>query len=213
MSDSPEPIKIFLVDDHTVVRQGTRDLLLAHPRLLVVGEAANGENLSGMIKLKQPDILLLDINMPGKNGLDILGELKPQFPDLKIILFTAHTDLQYVRKGINLGADGYLSKTVSETELQEALFLVLEPNHTKPILSDDVAEKMTHAKADPLPQLTSREKEILLFVAQGQTNQVIANTLFLSVKTVDSHVANLIKKLGVNNRSQLTAFAYEQGLL
>jgi DNA-binding NarL/FixJ family response regulator len=211
-------LKVFLVDDHTVVRQGTRDLLLKHPNISVVGESASGENLAGLLKLKDPHILLLDINMPGKNGLEILSEIKPLFPKLKIVLFTAHTDIQYIRKGIQLGADGYLSKTVSEQELQEALMKVfskLEEEGTspqEPLLSSDVAEKLASLNQS-LPQLTSREKEILIMVAQGQTNQVIANQLFLSVKTIDSHVANLIKKLEVNNRSQLTAFAYEQGLL
>jgi DNA-binding NarL/FixJ family response regulator len=212
MTDSADPVKIFLVDDHAVVRQGTREMLLRHPQLSVVGEAASGENLAGMLKLKLPDVLLLDINMPGKNGLDILAELRPQFPELKIVLFTAHTDLQYIRKGVTLKADGYLSKTVSEEDLQAALIAAAQPGST-PVYSPDVLEKLSQASADPLPQLTNREKEILLLVAQGNTNQVIANTLFLSVKTVDSHVANLIKKLGVSNRSQLTAFAYEQGLL
>ncbi|MBY0402863.1 MAG: response regulator transcription factor [Cyanobacteria bacterium] len=211
-------LKVFLVDDHTVVRQGTRDLLLKHPNISVVGESASGDNLAGLLKLKDPHILLLDINMPGKNGLEILSEIKPLFPKLKIVLFTAHTDIQYIRKGIQLGADGYLSKTVSEQELQEALIKVyskLEDAGTspqEPLLSSDVAEKLASLNQS-LPQLTSREKEILIMVAQGQTNQVIANQLFLSVKTIDSHVANLIKKLEVNNRSQLTAFAYEQGLL
>lgn len=205
-------VNVFLADDHAVVRQGTREMLIANPRIHVVGEASSGENLAGLLKIKHPDVLLLDINMPGKNGLELLQELKPLFPEVKILLFTAHSDLQYIRKGLNMGAHGYLSKTVSEEELQQAIFKVLE-NLTEPILSSDVQQKLKEAPSDPLPQLTSREREILLLVAQGNTNQAIANTLFLSVKTVDSHVANLIKKLGVSNRSQLTAFAYEQGLV
>lgn len=212
MSNTTEPVKIYLVDDHTVVRQGTREMLEGHPGLAVVGESDSGENLVGMLKLKQPDLLLLDINLPGKNGLDLLAEIKPQFPSLKIILFTAHTDLQYIRKGVSLQADGYLSKMVNKTQLQEAVFSALKPN-AEPIYSADIIEKLKGAPTDPSKQLTPRETEILLQVAQGQTNQTIAKNLVLSVKTVDSHVANLIKKVGVSNRSQLTAYAYEQGLL
>lgn len=212
MPAKQEPIKIFLVDDHSVVRQGTRDMLEAHDQLSVVGEADTGDNLAGLLKIKKPDMLLLDINLPGKNGLDILAEIKPQFPELKIILFTAHTDLQYIRKGTTLKADGYLSKTVTQEQLQQAVIAACSPE-ASPVYSSDIQEKLEGSTNGHLTLLTPRETEILLQVAQGQTNQSIAKELFLSVKTVDSHVAKIMKKLGVNNRSQLTAFAYEQGLL
>jgi DNA-binding NarL/FixJ family response regulator len=210
----PRNVTVLLVDDHTVVRQGTREMLVSHPNIQVVGESGSGENLLGLLKLKTPQVLLLDVNLPGKNGLELLSEIKPQLPDLKIVMFSAHSDIQYIRKALSHGADGYLSKIVSEEELQQAVFQVVEQNTEQlPVLSEDVRLRLKDSPEDPLPGLTAREREILVMVAQGNTNSSIATHLFLSVKTVDSHVAKLIKKLSVSNRSQLTAFAYEQNLL
>ena len=209
-----QTVTVLLVDDHTVVRQGTREMLVSHPNIQVVGEASSGENLLGLLKLKTPQVLLLDVNLPGKNGLELLAEIKPQLPDLKILMFSAHSDIQYIRKALSNGADGYLSKIVSEKELQQAVFQVISSDVQKlPILSEDVRLRLKDSPEDPLPGLTAREREILVMVAQGNTNSAIATNLFLSVKTVDSHVAKLIKKLAVSNRSQLTAFAYEHNLL
>jgi DNA-binding NarL/FixJ family response regulator len=209
-----QTVTVLLVDDHTVVRQGTREMLVSHPNIQVVGEASSGENLLGLLKIKTPQVLLLDVNLPGKNGLELLSEIKPQLPNLKILMFSAHSDIQYIRKALSNGADGYLSKIVSEKELQQAVFQVVECDVKKlPILSEDVRLRLKDSPEDPLPGLTAREREILVMVAQGNTNSAIATHLFLSVKTVDSHVAKLIKKLAVSNRSQLTAFAYEHNLL
>ncbi len=207
------PITLVLVDDHAVVRQGTREMLNRHPQLNVIGEAESGEDLVGLLKLKNPDLLLLDINLPGKNGLHLLEELKPVFPDLKIILFSAHSDLQYIRKAQSLKAEGFLSKTIGEDELKEAILQVMA-GKTQPVLSADIEDKLRESQSQGKEnQLTAREQEILAQVAQGLTNQGIAKNLCLSVKTVDTHVANLMKKTGVNKRTQLLAFAFEHGLL
>ncbi len=210
---APRPIRVLLVDDHAVVRQGTRDLLQASPHIDVIAEAESGENLLGIIKLKQPDVVLLDINLPDRNGLELLQEIRNTSPDQKVILFTAHTDLQYIRRGISLKANGYLSKTITQEALQQAVIDVAR-NTGSPVYSPDVAKKLdAPALMDNSPQLTPREYEILLQVAQGLTNRDIADALVLSVKTVDSHVAKLMKKIGVNNRAQLTAYAYEHGFV
>ncbi|MBY0450528.1 MAG: response regulator transcription factor [Cyanobacteria bacterium] len=207
------PLNIVIVDDHSVVRQGSRDLISTHAELNVIGEADSGENLLGLLKLKQPDVLLLDINLPGKNGLELLGEVRDAFPELRILLFSAHNDIQYIRKAIALKADGYISKTVSEDELQR-LILLSRNKAALPIYSEDIALKLLDMKrGESENKLTAREEEILLYVAQGKTNKDIAESLIVSVKTIDSHVANLMKKLGVSNRAQLTAYAYEHGLL
>jgi DNA-binding NarL/FixJ family response regulator len=207
------PIKILIVDDHAVVRQGTREMLNRNPLFSVVGESPSGEDLTGLLNLKQPDLLLLDINLPGKNGLQLLAEIKPQFPALKVILFSAHCEMQYIRKAQHLQADGFLSKTIGETELQNAILMALQSPGT-PVFSSDILEKLKEqteiGKESPL---TAREHEILVHLAQGLTNQSIAKNLNLSVKTVDTHVANLMKKTGVNNRTQLLAYAYEHGLI
>ncbi len=212
MPDKP-PIKLFLVDDHAVVRQGTRDMLNRNPLFTVVGEGDTGAELIGMLKLKQPDLLLLDINLPGKNGLELLAEVQPEFPDLKIVLFSAHSELQYLLKAQQLKAHGFLSKTITESDLQTAILQVMaQPEQT--VYSRDIQQKLSaqsNAVKDNL--LTAREQEILIQLSQGLSNQNIAKALCLSVKTVDSHIANVMKKTGIHKRTQLLTYAYEQGLL
>jgi DNA-binding NarL/FixJ family response regulator len=209
--DTPKPITLVLVDDHEVVRQGTREMLNRSPYFLVVGEAASGENLLGLLKLKQPDLLLLDINLPNQNGLRLLEAIKPEFSKLKIVLFSAHSDLQYIRKAQSLKVEGFLSKTIDEAALQNALKQAYS-GLDLPVLSADIAEKLKAANEHSQEnQFTAREQEILSQLAQGLSNQAIAKNLFLSVKTVDTHVANLMKKTGLNKRTQLLAHAFEQG--
>lgn len=216
-SPSEMPIRIFIVDDHAVVRQGTRELLNRNPQFCVVGECESGEELAELLTLKQPNVLLLDINLPGKNGLQLLSELKPQFPQLKIILFSAHSDLQYIRKAQQLQADGFLSKTIGERELQDAILTAMTGSETSVgsgVFSADILSKLqTATDSSKESLLTAREQEILAQLAQGLTNQGIAKNLCLSVKTVDTHVANLMKKTGVNKRTQLLAYAYDHGLI
>lgn len=208
-----QPITLVLVDDHGIVRQGTREILNKSPLFSVLGETADGQELEGLLKLKQPTLLLLDINLPGKNGLQLLEALKPKFPDLKIVLFSAHTDLQYIRKAQTLKAAGFLSKTIDEDELKTALLQIAEGDEAL-VLSSDIAQKLSEAAAQGKEnQLTAREQEILSHLAQGLSNQEIARNLCLSVKTVDTHIANLMKKTGLNKRTQLLAYAFEQGLV
>lgn len=196
-----------------MVRQGTREILNRSPHFSVIGEAASGEELAGLLKLKQPDLLLLDINLPGKNGLQLAEEITPQFPDLKIVLFSAHSDPQYLRKAQSLKVAGFLSKTISGENLQVAL-LQASRGENLPVLSSDIQEELNKAiglnRENPF---TPREQEILSHLARGLSNQAIAKNLCLSVKTVDTHVANLMKKTGLNKRTQLLAYAFEQGLI
>ena len=212
MPDKP-PIKLFLVDDHAVVRQGTRDMLNRNPLFTVVGECDSGDDLNGMLKLKQPNLLLLDINLPGKNGLQLLAELQPEFPDLKIVLFSAHSELQYLLKAQSLKAHGFLSKTITEADLQTAILQVIE-HPEQAVYSQDIHQRLSAqsstGKDNPL---TAREQEILIQLSQGLSNLDIAKQLCLSVKTVDSHIANVMKKTGIHKRTQLLTYAYEQGLL
>lgn len=207
--------RVMIVDDHAVVRQGTRNMLQAHAGIDVVGETASGENLEGLIRLRQPDVVLLDIHLPGDNGLDILQRLRREFPALKILLFSAHVDPQYIRRGLALQANGYLSKTISQEALQTAIVSLMAVSGThEPVLCEETRRKLGDGEHEARQAgLSAREHEVLLLVAQGQTNRAIADALVVSVKTVDSHVASLIRKLSASNRAQLTAYAYEQGLL
>jgi DNA-binding NarL/FixJ family response regulator len=219
---SEKPVQVVLVDDHAVVRKGTRDLLESFRFLQVQSEFDSGEALLEGIGSNGPlpDLLLLDLNLPGKNGLSLIREIRDLAPHTKIVLFSAFTDRQYVRRAMALKVDGYLSKTMDTEALKLALQQVLRQPLASgtPVLSKDVEDRMrelasTESNGSSLESLTPREQETLLHVAQGLTNRQIADTLVVSVKTVDSHVANLIKKLEVSNRSQLTAFAYDHGLL
>jgi len=208
------PVRVFIVDDHAVVRQGTREMLNTNNALMVVGEADSGDGLLERLQMNAPELVLLDINLPGQNGLELLSIIKSGFPQLKVILFSAHSEAQYIRRAQQLHADGYLTKTATEQELVAAIVKICREGITEPVYSADVADKIREqAEAGPEPKLTPREMEILLLVSKGLTNQAIAKDLFLSVKTVDTHVANLMKKLEVNKRTQLMAYAYEQGLI
>jgi DNA-binding NarL/FixJ family response regulator len=212
MKKAALPIRMVIVDDHAVVRQGTRNMLTQMPDVEVLEECANGDELLTFLQREMPQLILLDINLPGKNGLQLLAELKPKFPELKVALFSAHTDAQYIAKAKQLQADGFLSKTMTEAELQEAILRIMQNEAW--VVSSDVAQLSEKVLNDSQQtNLTARELEILAHLGQGLTNQNIAKVLCLSVKTVDTHVANLIKKTGVRNRTQLLAYAYEHQLL
>lgn len=207
-------ISLVIVDDHAVVRQGTRNMLAQMPGVEVLGECANGDELLTLLEKALPDLILLDINLPGKNGLQLLAELKPKLPELKIVLFSAHTEPQYIARAKQLQADGYWSKTMTERELQAAITQVMRQRKNDWVLSEDVAQAFEETlREKPKARLTARELEILSHLGKGLTNQAIAKTLCLAVKTVDTHVASLIKKTGVRNRTQLLAYAYEHQLL
>jgi two-component system response regulator DegU len=209
-----KPIKIVVVDDHAVVRQGTRNMLTQMPGIEVLAECADGADLLALLEKELPDLILLDINLPGKNGLQLLAELKPKLPGVKIVLFSAHTEPQYIARAKQLQADGYWSKTITERELQAAIMQVMHQPEQDWVLSEDVAQAFESTLQEkPKANLTARELEILAHLGKGLTNQAIAKTLCLAVKTVDTHVASLIKKTGVRNRTQLLAYAYEHQLL
>lgn len=224
-SQTGETIAVFLADDHAVVRQGTHEILKRDARLRVVGEVGSLQALVACLEQTYvpglaedsktaPQVLLLDINLPDGNGLKVLPELKAKFPKLKIILFSAYGDLQYLLQAMSLGADGFLSKLVGENELCEAIRVVAEGQAVTPVLSRDLQELLEKRQsASQEMRLTAREQEILLHVGQGLTNQEMARQLCLSVKTVDTHLGNLMKKIGATNRTQLVAYAYERKLL
>jgi DNA-binding NarL/FixJ family response regulator len=202
----PQKIKILVVDDHAIVRAGTRKLLEENPRFQVVGES-DGQNLPTTLEKTQANIVLLDINLPGTNGLQWLEALRPRFPDTRFVLFTAHNERPYLQRAVKLQADGYITKTTPVQELYDLLSQVVTQG---PVFSSDIQHELS---APVGPDLTAREAEILALVARGHTNQAIAGMLCLSVKTVDAHLAKLLKKLGLNNRTQLTAYAFEQALV
>ncbi|MFT9487298.1 MAG: response regulator [Tepidibacillus sp.] len=214
-----EKIKILLVDDHAVVRSGLMMLMNAQTDMEVVGEAADGnEGINKALELK-PDVVLMDLSMPhGKDGFSATAELKKSMPHLSILILTMHDDDEYLFRGLKAGASGYILKSAPGQELLHAIRTVqkgeayLYPTATKRLIEGylNFAEK---EEQDSLDLLSSREKEVLSFVALGYSNKEIADRLVISVKTVENHKAKIMEKLQLTTRPQLVKFAIKKGLL
>ncbi len=213
------PIRVLIADDHAVLRAGLRMLLDAEPDIEVVGEAADGSEVLPRIREVAPDIVLLDITMPRVGGLDALrhiGEL-PRPP--RVLILTMHDDEAHVREALAAGASGYVLKQAADTELLSAIRAVhsggtyLHPSHAR-LLLDSMAERGKSRQPEAAePQLSPREQEVLRLIALGYTNQQAADTLCLSVKTVETYRARLMVKLGFQTRADIVRYAMERGLL
>jgi DNA-binding NarL/FixJ family response regulator len=210
-------IRVVVVDDHELVRAGVVMLLGAMPNVEVVGQASDAPSLLALVKTVAADLVLLDIAMPGLNGLELMPELMAVLPQVKVIILSMHKDKQYVRKALSLGAQGYLLKDAAPAELGNAIAAVMRgENYLSPVvsqsaLSDYVQHLRSETKADPT--LTPRQIEILRLIAMGQSSKEIANSLNLSVKTVDSHRTNLMQLLGIHEITGLVRYALRNGLL
>ncbi|WP_321164157.1 response regulator transcription factor [Tepidibacillus decaturensis] len=214
-----DKIKILLVDDHAVVRSGLMMLMNAQTDMEVVGEAADGnEGINKALELK-PDVVLMDLSMPyGKDGFFATAELKKEMPHLSVLILTMHDDDEYLFRGLKAGASGYILKSAPSQELLHAIRTVrkgeayLYPTATKRLIEGylNFAEK---EEQDSLDLLSSREKEVLSFVALGYSNKEIADKLVISVKTVENHKAKIMEKLQLTTRPQLVKFAIKKGLL
>ena len=215
-------VRVFLVDDHTIMRDGLRSLLADEPRLQVVGEAANGQELLGQLPAVPTDVVLLDMNMPVLDGLATTRELQQQYPRLRILLLSMLSDEFTIAEVLAAGAHGYVLKNADKNEIVTAILAVAAG---KRFLCSDIGltllEKLTTAPggvvavaATALPAgLSHREREILQLVAAGLTNQQIADKLFTSRRTVESHRQSLLEKTGAKNTPALVKYAMEQGLL
>ncbi len=210
-------VRILIADDHGVLRAGLRALLNAEPDLEVVGEAADGHETLRLTRELDPDVVLLDLSMPGPGGIEITRQVKRALPDTRVLILTVHEDESLLREAIRAGAAGYIIKRAVESELINAIRAVwrgdvyIHPAMTRALLQD-VAP--TRATDEPLVEpLTPRESEVLQLIAQGYTNRQIAETLTISVRTVETHRANLMDKLGLRSRVELVRYAREHGLL
>jgi DNA-binding NarL/FixJ family response regulator len=212
-----EPIRVLIVDDHLVVRRGLRSMLADAEDVEIVGEASNaGEAVERATSLR-PDILLLDIRMPGMDGLRLLRCLKEKLPDLKVIILTNYDDEQFLLEAFRVGAYGYLLKNVSRRDLLEALYTTYQGKRMlSPELVDSVLKQFVEVgQRQAMDQfgLSDREIELLSLVAEGATNRQIAERLYWSETTVKRKLSDVFQKLGVCDRAQAAAVAVRHGLI
>jgi DNA-binding NarL/FixJ family response regulator len=215
----PEKSRIVLAEDHTIIREGLRSLLSSEPGLEVVGEAADGREAIECVERLSPDIVLMDLSMPRMDGMEAIRHIKKRCPDTKILVLTVHKNEEYILATFQAGADGYVLKYVSHTELVSAIRTVLKgAPYLSPAVSQVVLEGYLEGRSSASPvsswdMLTSREREILKLIAEGYKNKEIAEMLCISVKTTATHRANIMKKLDLHSAAALTAYAMDRGLI
>lgn len=211
--------RILLADDHAVLRAGLRLLLNSQADLEVVGEAASGMDALALAETLEPDLILLDLSMPGLGGLDALPVMRHLAPNTRILILTMHDDPQYLRQALKSGAAGYVLKKAADTELLSAVRAVLRgevyvhPSMTRVLLEDLLPQTGSGNEPDLWNTLSEREQEVLRLVALGYTSAEIAEKLNLSVKTVETYRARGMEKLGLTNRAALVRFALRRGLI
>lgn len=211
--------RIMIVENHTLLRAGLRVLLTQDADLEVVGESDNGRDAIKMAVKLMPHLILTDLNMPGMNGIEATRAVKMLLPETKVLVLTVHKTDEYIHESLKAGADGYILKDATHHELSVAIHSIL---NGKTYLSPDISERVVSGYLNPggsanvtstWDTLTIREREVLKLVAEGHPNRYIAEYLNLSVKTVEKHRSNLMKKLNLHNASTLTAYAIEKGLV
>lgn len=210
---------IVIAEDHTIVREGLRALLDSHPEFKVIGEAEDGRRAIQCVGELRPDLILLDLTMPRTSGLAAIREIKRQFPQTRVLVLTVHKTEEYVQATLEAGADGYVSKDDTHTELVVAVRNVLAgKSYLSPGISDRVirgylAGKKSAGPATLFDTLTQREREVLKLIGEGYTNKAIGDYLCISAKTVDKHRTNLMRKLDRHTTASLTAYALGKGLI
>lgn len=211
-----EPIRIVLVEDHTLMREGTRHILEQHAGLDVVGEAGDGQEALALIERVKPDVAILDIRMPKINGIDVVRNMRQISPETKALMLTAYDDDDYIIALMELGAMGYILKTARPAELVEAVRTV---HANEPVLAPAIAAKVARLwsqqrklrEHDSAPMLTPREREVLNLAASGLRNKGIAERLSISVRTTEGHFNGILSKLGVSTRVQAVMVAVSRG--
>lgn len=201
-------------------RSGLKNVLLSEQGFEVVGEVSNGEDAVQEALLKNPDIVIMDINMPGMDGIEATKQIKKLNKDIKILILTMYTDEAYLKEGLKEGAAGYVLKKAVDTELLSAIRTVLNgENYIYPTLIPSLYNKPQQEKNDdkfkatPEEMLSAREREVLQYIALGYTHQEIADTLYISIKTVDTYKSRIMEKIGLKKRSDLVRYALKHGLI
>ncbi|NHM30182.1 response regulator [Neobacillus terrae] len=211
-------IRLMLVDDHAVLRDGLKNILGLEEDIEVVGEAVSGDDAISATEILLPDVILMDINIPGKSGIEVTGIIKKAYPSVKVLMLTMFDHDEYFMAAIREGADGYLLKDAPSQNVVDAIrsvakgHSVIHPSMTKKFLSFELLRE----EPEPVNKnsiLTEREKEVLLCLVQGMNNKEIAKSLFISDKTVKIHVSKIFKKLEVKSRSQVVIYAVQNQLV
>jgi two-component system nitrate/nitrite response regulator NarL len=213
--------KILIADDHEVVRDGLKNIILSLGNISVIGEAANGEEAIKLYAELKPDMVIMDISMPVMNGIDATRIIKEKYPEARILILTMHDNQEYLNQIIRCGAKGFVLKNTDRDELLEAVKTVASGDNffskeiSKLIIDNYIKNAREPEKASNLKEipLTKREVEILKLIASGYSNQEIANMLFISYNTVDTHRKNIMHKLAIKNTAGLVRYAIEKGLI
>lgn len=209
-------IKIMIADDHSMIREGLKNLLELDGDIQVIAEAVDGEDCLDKLQVVKPDVLLLDINMPKKNGLEVLKSLKSKKSKLKVLVLTVHNEIEYLMKAVDIGVNGYVLKDSESAELKKAIFTVADgESYIQPSLIPALNAKMieTNKDAEKIKSLTKRELDVLKLLAVGMFNKEVGKRLEISERTVKNHVSNIFKKLGVTDRTQAAVFAIRNNLV
>jgi DNA-binding NarL/FixJ family response regulator len=208
MPSGTKTIRVMTVDDHPLLREGIAALLNAEPDMKLVGEASNGEEAVGKFQAQHPDVMLMDLQMPGMNGIEAINRIRSEFPEARIIVLTTYTGDAHVMGALKAGARAYLLKAHVHRELPDTIRAVFAGQ--KRIPAEVAAELAEHAADD---SLTSREIDVLRLIAAGNANKQIADQLSIGEATVKSHVTNILSKLGANDRAHAVTIGLKRGLI
>ncbi|MBX3001032.1 MAG: response regulator transcription factor [Caldilineaceae bacterium] len=212
-------IRLLLVDDHEIVRAGLRMLFLAEPDMTIVGEASSGQEALRLVSELKPDVVLMDVAMPGMTGIEATRRIKEAYPDVAILALTMYEEEQYFFEMLHAGASGYIPKRAAPDDLVSAIRVVstgnvfLYASLAQYLLNEVINQPGGAATPSNTEELTAREREVLIYIAEGSTNREIAEKLVISPKTVDRHRENIMRKLNMHNRVELVKYAIEKGLI
>jgi len=212
-----KPIRVLLADDHTLIRAGISALLERVGSIEVVGEAVDGRQTLELIHELAPDVVLLDLQMPGLNGFEVLQETTERFPDVKIVVLSVHDTEEYALRALRSGASGYLPKSAASAELELAIdHVVRGKQYISPVIAQIASEESERGgspgRATPI-ELTPRQREVLTLISEGYSTKDIAGTLGISVKTVETHRAQLMERLGIHDVAGLVRYAIRTGIV
>lgn len=209
-------IRVMIADDHSLIREGLRQLLEFDGSIKVVGEAANGVECLENLEKYDPEVLLLDINMPEMNGIEVLKKMKENQSAVKVLILTVHNELEYLMNAVDIGVEGYIMKDSESAELKKAIRAVRDgENYIQPSLIPALNNQLMNRDVDKdkVASLTNRELEVLVQVANGMFNKKIATNLNISERTVKNHISNIFKKIEVSDRTQAAVFAIKNNII